>query len=518
MRKESQPLSMLCMALFFISMNLGTVVAALSPNPFAVGITWAVYHYAGALCMALVLLPALPFWAMKLSAKKGVRALARPLPLCVLAIACLLLIKTVNPLPSLTFPDWISPLCLGIFWPLALAVFFSTEPPRRLGLSLSICMAAGDAVWVALQPFLSLVQPGLPAVEQTALIHTFQGVIQSGLGLCLGLGLAWHIAGARTYRRAGIHEGDSGHDGRKTRSGTLQLLALLFGAGLVFFTLYGLSIGTAFPKFTPMRLSHGGWHLALLATAPLSGLLMDRGGKGLILVAAFLALIAFTLPFVTFAHLDASPESLRGLLGIGRQTFLLALYVLLARLLRGSSLLPLFGSLGYALYLIQPLGALLGRACGGIPGGPAAAALALALIFAALLAFLASRLRSRPGVASPVHPEPPEETAPAPFLPPPGQPGGDGSSPSLAAARDKSPQAAFADAFGLTKREMEILDSLGQGMDIADVSLALKISERTVRFHVTGLLKKTSLPSRQRLLNFYAAWTPETRATPPPGA
>lgn len=78
-----------------------------------------------------------------------------------------------------------------------------------------------------------------------------------------------------------------------------------------------------------------------------------------------------------------------------------------------------------------------------------------------------------------------------------------------AASNDDSAAAkriAFAAAFGLTGREVELLDALLEGLEREEVAERLGISERTVRFHLGGVLKKTSLPNSKRLLLFYASW------------
>lgn len=513
LRQENNTLSMLCMALLYVSMNLGTVVAALSPDPLARGMHWAAYHYAGILIMALVLVPVLPAEAANLSAPKGIRGLVRPLPLCVLASGFLaLLASPLDPAAaSLPLPDWIPASSLGLFWPLALVVFFSVEPLRLQGIGLGICMAVGDLVWIAFQPFISLVKPGLPLTEQAVLIHHFQGVAQGGLALCLALGFSRHIVGGKGFSRCARDAGACPDRAAAKRG--FPLVGLLFAAGLTFLTLYGLGLGIAFPKVTPQHLRNGDSHLVLLVAAPLAGLLLDRGGRGLLLVGALLALTACGTPLACFAVPGVEPELLHGLLGIGRQTCFLTLYVLLARILRGSPLFPLFGSLVHTLYLAQPLGPLLGRACQGLPGGVATAALILLLLFLALLCVLGLRLRARPDIVAPARPGdaeaadlipvgPVEEPARnGPGLLPPG--------PAVPAP-DREKLAAFADFFALTKREAEILDGLIRNMDIATVSQTLGIRERTVRFHLTGLLKKTALPSRQRLLHFYAAWKSDT--------
>ena len=54
--------------------------------------------------------------------------------------------------------------------------------------------------------------------------------------------------------------------------------------------------------------------------------------------------------------------------------------------------------------------------------------------------------------------------------------------------------------YGLTQRETEVLDCILSGQSIAEISEALFISQRTVKFHITSLLRKTGATSQKELL------------------
>ena len=54
--------------------------------------------------------------------------------------------------------------------------------------------------------------------------------------------------------------------------------------------------------------------------------------------------------------------------------------------------------------------------------------------------------------------------------------------------------------YGLTQRESEVLDCILSGQSISEISEALFISQRTVKFHITNLLRKTGATSQKELL------------------
>jgi DNA-binding CsgD family transcriptional regulator len=70
----------------------------------------------------------------------------------------------------------------------------------------------------------------------------------------------------------------------------------------------------------------------------------------------------------------------------------------------------------------------------------------------------------------------------------------------------------FAVAHDLTRRERELLLGMIQGASLQDLAGTFGIAVSTVRYHQTGLLKKTGTSSRSNLLRSFASWAcpPET--------
>ncbi len=73
---------------------------------------------------------------------------------------------------------------------------------------------------------------------------------------------------------------------------------------------------------------------------------------------------------------------------------------------------------------------------------------------------------------------------------------------SLPTVKDTTPLPAsdYCARYGLTQRETEVLDCILSGQSIAEISKALFISQRTVKFHITNLLRKTGATSQKELL------------------
>lgn len=72
------------------------------------------------------------------------------------------------------------------------------------------------------------------------------------------------------------------------------------------------------------------------------------------------------------------------------------------------------------------------------------------------------------------------------------------ASPELDASKKKD--ALFAEKYGLTSREAQILDCLCKGMSDKEIAEQCFISHSTVRFHVSNLLKKTGTTSRTEVV------------------
>ena len=64
-------------------------------------------------------------------------------------------------------------------------------------------------------------------------------------------------------------------------------------------------------------------------------------------------------------------------------------------------------------------------------------------------------------------------------------------------------RAAFAGQFGLTRREEEIAMFLSEGRSNGEIAELLQLSENTVRFHVSNILKKTGMKDRNEVSRAY---------------
>jgi DNA-binding NarL/FixJ family response regulator len=70
----------------------------------------------------------------------------------------------------------------------------------------------------------------------------------------------------------------------------------------------------------------------------------------------------------------------------------------------------------------------------------------------------------------------------------------------------------------LTFRESEVLDLICQGMANREIASALKLSEKTVKFHVSNLLAKMNMRTRAQLIAFAGAMSCEPRPYERPSA
>ena len=62
---------------------------------------------------------------------------------------------------------------------------------------------------------------------------------------------------------------------------------------------------------------------------------------------------------------------------------------------------------------------------------------------------------------------------------------------------------AFAGRYGLTRREEEISVFLSEGLSNGEIAETLQLSENTVRFHVSNILKKTGMKDRNEVSRAY---------------
>ncbi|MBQ2088124.1 MAG: helix-turn-helix transcriptional regulator, partial [Selenomonas sp.] len=55
--------------------------------------------------------------------------------------------------------------------------------------------------------------------------------------------------------------------------------------------------------------------------------------------------------------------------------------------------------------------------------------------------------------------------------------------------------------YNLTDRETEVLQEVMQGKKIGDIAQTLVVTERTVKFHISNILKKTDCKNQRELRN-----------------
>lgn len=72
-----------------------------------------------------------------------------------------------------------------------------------------------------------------------------------------------------------------------------------------------------------------------------------------------------------------------------------------------------------------------------------------------------------------------------------------------------NPKDAFAEAWGLSRREMEVVFLLLKGKSSQDIADRLFISPGTVKNHISNIYRKTETKSRLQLANLYDTSTPD---------
>lgn len=382
---------------------------------------------------------------------------------------------------------------LGLLYPTGICLFCRAVPPGRQGLALALCMIAGEASWIFLLPLLDIAAASPLSSSQLLYLHKLIGVILLGVGACCSAAL-WQVRDSGL--RLPLHgfeppERPGPADPAAPKSRPARRFMGWTAAGvLLFLILMGLETAALMPRVTMQSGERSNLHLVLLAALPLAGWLADRAGGGdtalLRRLGAAFVLTAAIAPVSTALHGPGWSDELFGLLNFLRSSAQLLLFVLLVRLAGRSSLFPFGVVCVYSLFLFILPGTLLARALAALPGARPAAGFALLLGLGLCLWRALAWLRRQPGLLAPLR-----DIA---------------ASPPVDAQAAGKKLAAFAAAFGLTRRESEILAGIARGLPPEAIQLELGISESTVRFHQTGLLKKTALPSRQRLASFYAAW------------
>ncbi|MDR1659943.1 MAG: helix-turn-helix transcriptional regulator, partial [Desulfovibrio sp.] len=478
LRRNPFVLPALSMGLLYCASSFAVIVVNLRGGGKTGGDPVALFHFVVALLMGLGI-----YCTARIQRNARYRLFAALAALTGLFCAAVPVLPGELPLWAFNGRPPVIGISGGIFMPLGLALFFRTAPAGREGFFYGLIMTLGELLWVTLFPLLGGAFANPAPNEQAFHLFTLNCLALGGTGLCLGAALYAH-----GNRETGGHT-PAGEDGiPEACRGTRPALLWIFGAGAGLFLLTGLETGMALPK-TALRPGLVGLPYFLpLLFLPLAGRMLDGekpGGLMLLLVPACLS-----LPFLGPAQANGplDPLALFCLLSVTRQTLLLAVLTACARLMKTHNLLPLLLTLAHCLHLMQPVGALSRGLLAAFPNGVFTAALALAAGTAFCLWRVRRLLLEKPELWE---------------LP---------LGKNIASEPDMEKIHAFAAAHDLTKREQELLLGLIRGKGLKDLAQEFGVALSTVRYHQTGILKKTGMPSRPKLLRCFSLWAfqPET--------
>lgn len=512
-------LAVLATAFFFISQSLALYLnSGLYRQPPSHLALAAFTHYGGMALFSLLL----PRLAQR-GAKPGRPSLLSPLPLLMLGCAAALLCSHLffagnNVLAVLLGKS----LGMGLFLAASLHVFFLSVREHR-GFFLGLAIGAGELIWLVVLPGMSAALPAPSDMALFGYVHKLQAVFQAVTGFLIAAAVVWRPAPAGP----GVRSGDRGDGPPAGRAGETGLILALLAAGILLHILYGLTLKQPFPRVELRQTFQENLHIALLFSAPLAGLALDRGRAKFLL--AGLACVAAISPAAALVRDEMLRMLLHDGFSIGRQVFFLTGLVLAGRLARKDSRRLLLCCLLYAMQSFALLGA---KFAGSFP-----LALTLAAGVVLLLAFLGRRLAGLPeisggkglpdapgdvsenvlagaaariraeavagGVSSLASAAPAGEmSGPAAVFSGEGQilPSAAPSFLSAPLFRNGGAMAAFAREYGLSEQEERVMAMLASGRSTDEIAVGMGCKNATIRTYVHRLFKKTGAASRRELV------------------
>jgi DNA-binding CsgD family transcriptional regulator len=474
MRRDSFLLPALSMGLIYGSISFGMIVLNLRDSGKFDGSLAALVHFILALGGGLAL-----YCAAKARRNSSARLRPFAVPAALIGLFCAVVPALPGEWPALIFNGRLPIISTsaGLFMALGLALFFRAAPVGREGLFYGLIMAFGELLWVVLFPLLPGGAEADPASGSRAFFHlsAFSCLSMGGAGLCLSAAFSLHGA-------PGVTQNVSPAGDTSVSQGTRPALLWMFAAGIGMFTLIGLEMGMRLPKAALAPGFVNLPHFIPLLLLPLAGKMLDGENPGRLM--ALLIPVCLLAPFLGLARAKGllDPLSLFCLLIVIRQTLLLAVFTVCARLMKTRTLLPLLLSLAYCLHLMQFVGAMTRNLPAVFPSGVFVAALALATGTAFCLWRFRRLLEEKPELWD----LPEKENA--------------------ASEPDMEKFHAFAAVHDLTGREQEILLGLIRGASLENLGREFGVALSTVRYHQTGILKKTGMPSRSSLLRYFISW------------
>lgn len=511
-RKSTDTLPTFCLSLFFIANNLMACLVLLDA-PFR---AYASSAKGGWHCGGILLLSLAIYMGSRSSGSFSppheTRRGLTPICLAILmtGVSLLLLYFYIGhaghgPSP---IPYQVQAVAYGLFWPPLMLLFFSTTSLGKQGLCFGCALAVGK---IFLLVFLPTLGDSLPAgMAENHLLH-LRRLLGITCGI-LGLTLAWALFfRPRLFFPASARDTPT-HRGASPRA--ILILGGILGSTFLFFALFGIgtSLSYAAPKI--FQRTPNPMHFSILLCAPLIGALLDTlfSGKrwgvystGIIVTAVVWGMLITKLAQTVFS-VELTATALPFFL-IGRET-MFALLILLSSWLAGlvwrNSTQQIAASFAYCAYILALFGIWMVRAIlQENPHNSMAIGTGLASAFSlstALALYLFGKLPWP--IIKTIAASKPYETSLE-------------SEETRHQAEWENADLkllAFCVSFSLTKRESDIFLELAKGTGMEKICAVLGISERTFRFHVSGLLKKTKMLNRQRLLLFYKHW--ETAAAP----
>jgi DNA-binding CsgD family transcriptional regulator len=413
------------------------------------------------------------------------------------------------------------PLLWGATLPVALRLFFRHAEPGRQALFFGIGVGAGHLAWALLMPLALSFADGsviagmgsgsgaatVPPIITDALHTRFLPFLNVARALSNSVfaALAWYLVRCAPcpepypeVRQAFEPDCQSGTDAADGSAGRIARLLL---PPVLCFTVSGM-LGYLFFARVLARGAYAEYmHLGLAALFPLCGLLLSRHGPGLLRPFLCLAVLCFAA-----APLLPRPDSQPGLI---QGVFMICS--------AGQQALFFFGPLAlsrFTPYTRHPALTLVLAwlaAFAAVPGNLLASRLLPTLglsvypavwILAGLC--LLSLLALRRAFPLPEVSAMPEGMGLDAAMP--GATRADALKLEALRLEAEAKQRAFAAAFDLTAHEARLLDGLIEGQNNPALAARLEVSERTVRYHLGGLLKKTGQTNRQRLIHFYTDW------------
>jgi DNA-binding CsgD family transcriptional regulator len=508
--------AVLMLALFYVTQNIGGVFFQARGVPAG--------HTALSLLGFLtgVLVGALVFDALdkRLERKpngSGVRALHACLLAALLlpGLFCLTSFLIV-PYSANQVLNTVQPFLWGSTLPVVMCLFFRHAEQGGQSLYFGIGVGMGCLAWALLMPLVlsfsdgSVIAEAPGASGAATLTEPLQNRFLPFLNVSRVLSnwafavLAWQLV-RRAPQRFSEPDGPRELGDAARPSGGGRILRLLLPL-ILCFAVSGMLGYLSFSRMVLRGAYSEYLHLGLAALFPLCGLLLYRHGQGLLRPFLCLAVLCFTAA-VLLPRPNSPPGLVQGVFIVcaaGHQALFFFGVMAFSRFAQQSRHPALTLSLPFlAAFAAVPGNLLASRLLPALGLSPYPALWILAGL--CLLSLFALH-RSFPLPEAPGAAETAESDAAL------------AAAHSDAAARSEalrlealrqeseSKRRAFAAAFDLTASEEKLLDGLLEGENNETLAVRLEVRERTVRYHLGGLLKKTGQTNRQRLIHFYTDW------------